>query len=56
MILGLDVGGTHTDAVLLSTNGIEAAVKVPTEPENLFNSVLSGFSKLLEGRDPKQVE
>ncbi|MCG8617212.1 MAG: hydantoinase/oxoprolinase family protein [Desulfobacterales bacterium] len=56
MILGLDVGGTHTDAVLLSSNGIEARVKVPTEPEDLFNSVLSGFSKLLEGKDPKQVE
>ena len=56
MILGLDVGGTHTDAVLLSSNGIQARTKVPTESDNLFNSVLSGFSKLLENRDPKQVE
>ncbi len=56
MILGLDVGGTHTDAVLLSSSGIHQHVKVPTDPDDLFSSVLSGFSKLLEHTDPKQVE
>ncbi len=56
MILGLDVGGTHTDAVLLSSKGIQERVKVPTDPDNLFKSVLSGFSKLLEHTDPKQIE
>ncbi|MCG8689346.1 MAG: hydantoinase/oxoprolinase family protein, partial [Desulfobacterales bacterium] len=56
MILGLDVGGTHTDAVLLSSKGIQERVKVPTDPDNLFKSVLSGFSKLLENADPKQIE
>jgi len=56
MIIGLDVGGTHTDAVLLSSNGIEKKVKVPTDPANLFNSVLSGFTKLLEDTDPGAIE
>jgi len=56
MILGLDVGGTHTDAVLLSSSGIHKHVKVPTDPDDLFSSVLSGFSKLLEHTDPKQIE
>ena len=56
MILGLDVGGTHTDAVLLNSSGIHKHVKVPTDPNDLFNSVLAGFSKLLEKTDPKQVE
>ena len=56
MILGLDVGGTHTDAVLLSSRGIHHHVKVPTNPDDLFSSVLSGFSKLLEHTDPKQIE
>ena len=31
MIIGIDVGGTHTDAVLLSRNGIEKKVKVSTD-------------------------
>ena len=43
MIIGLDVGGTHTDAVLLSSKGLEKKVKVSTDPANLFNTVLSGF-------------
>ncbi len=56
MILGLDVGGTHTDAVLLSSKGVQKRVKVPTQPDNLFKSVLSGFTLLLEDVDPGQVE
>ncbi len=55
MILGLDVGGTHTDAVLLSSAGIQERVKVPTDPEDLFNSVLSGFSALLAHTDPAKI-
>jgi N-methylhydantoinase A len=56
MIIGLDVGGTHTDAVLLSSRGIEKKVKVSTDPGNLFNSVLSGFTKLLEDIDPQAIK
>jgi len=56
MIIGLDVGGTHTDAVLLSSKGIEKKVKVPTDPANLFNSVLSGFTKLLDNRNPEEIK
>ncbi|MCP3942106.1 MAG: hydantoinase/oxoprolinase family protein [Desulfobacteraceae bacterium] len=56
MIIGLDVGGTHTDAVLLSSKGIEKKVKVPTDPSNLFNSVLSGFTELLATIDPGMIK
>ncbi|MCG8568292.1 MAG: hydantoinase/oxoprolinase family protein [Desulfobacterales bacterium] len=55
MIIGLDVGGTHTDAVLLSNKGIEQQVKVPTDPNDLFNTVLSGFTGLLSATDPAQI-
>ncbi len=48
MIIGLDVGGTHTDAVLLSKQGLERQIKVPTDRSNLFNTVLTGFNHLLE--------
>ncbi len=48
MIIGLDVGGTHTDAVLLSKQGLERQIKVPTDTSNLFKTVLTGFNHLLE--------
>lgn len=56
MIIGIDVGGTHTDAVLLSSNGIEKKVKVPTDSADLFNTILSGFTKLLDNIDPKNIK
>jgi N-methylhydantoinase A/oxoprolinase/acetone carboxylase beta subunit len=48
MIIGLDVGGTHTDVVLLDQEGIQREIKVPTEPFNLFNSVLKGIDAITE--------
>ncbi|MCK5349629.1 MAG: hydantoinase/oxoprolinase family protein, partial [Desulfobacula sp.] len=56
MIIGLDVGGTNTDAVLLSRNGIEKTIKVPTDSADLFNTILSGFTKLLDNVDPKDIK
>ncbi|WP_289019772.1 hydantoinase/oxoprolinase family protein [Desulfobacter postgatei] len=56
MILGLDVGGTNTDVVFLSPKGVQKYVKVPTQPDNLFKSVLSGFTLILEDVDPGCVE
>jgi N-methylhydantoinase A len=56
MIIGLDVGGTHTDAVLLSDKGIEKKVKVLTDPEDLFITVLTGFKKLMDQTDPNLID
>ncbi|WP_457552382.1 hydantoinase/oxoprolinase family protein [Desulfobacula sp.] len=56
MIIGIDVGGTHTDAVLLSSSRIEKKVKVPTDSGDLFNTILSGFTLLLGNIDPKNIE
>ncbi|NOX33659.1 MAG: hydantoinase/oxoprolinase family protein [Deltaproteobacteria bacterium] len=56
MIIGIDVGGTHTDAVLLSSNGIEKKVKVSTDSTDLFHTILSGFSQLLDNIDPKKIK
>lgn len=55
MIIGLDVGGTHTDVVLLGTEGLIREVKVTTDPSNLFNSVLSGLEKITEGIEPENI-
>jgi len=56
MIIGLDVGGTHTDVVLLGEQGLVAEVKVPTDASNLFNTVLSGLDEILKKVPPEAVE
>ena len=56
MIIGIDVGGTHTDAVLLSSNGIEKKIKVSTDSTDLFHTILSGFTQLLDNIDPKKIK
>ena len=56
MIIGLDVGGTHTDVVLLDNQGLRQEVKVPTDPTDLFNSVLSGLTAITEDIDPAAVD
>ena len=48
MIIGLDVGGTHTDIVLVGENGLERKIKVPTNTSALFETVLTGIEKITE--------
>ncbi|MCP4686806.1 MAG: hydantoinase/oxoprolinase family protein [Desulfobacterales bacterium] len=55
MIIGLDVGGTHTDVVLLAREGVLNQVKVPTDPAELFHTVLAGLEKILEGVDASRI-
>ena len=38
VVLGLDMGGTHTDAVLLRGGTLLASVKVPTNHQDLLVS------------------
>jgi N-methylhydantoinase A len=52
MIIGLDVGGTHTDVVLLSQEGLVRQIKVPTNPSNLFATILTGLETITKGIDP----
>jgi N-methylhydantoinase A/oxoprolinase/acetone carboxylase beta subunit len=55
MIIGLDVGGTHTDVVLLGNNGLEKEIKVLTDSADLYKSVLSGLDKITADIDPQQI-
>ena len=55
MIIGQDVGGTHTDVVLLGDAGLEREVKVPTNPSDLFATVLSGLDQITSGIDPARI-
>ncbi|MBN1932616.1 MAG: hydantoinase/oxoprolinase family protein [Desulfobacterales bacterium] len=55
MIIGLDVGGTHADVVLLGNEGLIKYIKVPTDPTDLFTTVLSGLEKITEGVKPERI-
>ena len=56
MIIGLDVGGTHTDVVLIDRAGLQKEVKVITDSSNLFQSVLSGLDAITEDIDPSDID
>lgn len=55
MIIGLDVGGTHADAVLIDKDRILRQVKIPTDHSDLFSTVLEGLSKLSDGIDKSKI-
>ncbi|QCQ22839.1 hydantoinase/oxoprolinase family protein [Desulfoglaeba alkanexedens] len=56
MIIGLDVGGTHTDVVLLGEEGVLRQVKVPTNPANLLDTVWTGLQEVKAGIHPKELD
>lgn len=55
MIIGLDIGGTHTDVILLDGRQLVNQVKIPTDHDNLFQTLLTGFSTIIEGFDPRSI-
>lgn len=57
MLLGVDVGGTFTDAVLFDGRALHAA-KAPTTPEDQSQGVIAAIETALEraGAGPEQVE
>jgi N-methylhydantoinase A len=58
MLLGVDVGGTFTDAVLLAEDGTVHTAKVPSTPGEESRAVMTAVSRVLERADaePRQVE
>lgn len=55
MILGVDVGGTFTDAVLLDGDRTRTG-KAPTTPEDQSLGVIAAVEQALGGTDPARVE
>lgn len=55
MYLGIDVGGTHTDAVALNESGIAAQVKVKTDHRDLLASVNAALAGILTTIRPEDV-
>ena len=56
MILGIDVGGTHTDAVLLERFKVVRKEKVITDRENLLRSLLEVTEKVLGDISPGSLK
>jgi N-methylhydantoinase A len=56
MIIGLDVGGTHTDVVLLGDEGLANQIKVPTDPFELYHSVLTGLDRIKASTDTAAIQ
>lgn len=56
MLIGIDVGGTTTDAVLIRNGEVYGTAKVLTEPENLLSSLLEAFDAVSEGVSSEQLE
>ena len=48
MILGIDVGGTHTDAVLMDRFRVLNKAKVLTDEQNLLTSLLAVTNELID--------
>jgi N-methylhydantoinase A/oxoprolinase/acetone carboxylase beta subunit len=55
MLLGIDVGGTHTDAVLIGENGIVSTFKAKTDTHNLLHTVTTALKEVTSGIDVKKI-
>lgn len=55
MHVGVDVGGTYTDAVLLENGKVRTTAKVPTR-KDLLESILEAFDIVLKDVEKKQIK
>ena len=56
MFIGLDVGGTHTDVVLMNQHELVASTKVVTNHKNLLESIQTGLKEVLHGINPQDIQ
>jgi N-methylhydantoinase A/oxoprolinase/acetone carboxylase beta subunit len=55
MLLGIDVGGTFTDAVVMAENRLLAVCKSPTTHSSLLEGTLAAIDGALRGLDKGQI-
>ncbi|RQW78077.1 MAG: hydantoinase/oxoprolinase family protein [Methanothrix sp.] len=56
MLIGIDVGGTTTDAVLVDGSQVVKTAYVPTDHDNLLNCLLGALDELVVGFDVRKIE
>lgn len=56
MIVGLDMGGTHIDGVIIADGQVVHSVKKPTNPTDLFTSIWSALAELLTDIDKTAIQ
>ena len=56
MLIGIDVGGTTTDAVIVDGNRVIKTAYVPTDHDNLLKCLLAALDELVAGVDTAKVE
>jgi len=56
MLIGIDVGGTTTDAVIVDGNKVVKTAYVPTDHDNLMKCLLGALDELVAGVDTAKVE
>ncbi|HZJ82506.1 MAG TPA: hydantoinase/oxoprolinase family protein [Clostridia bacterium] len=56
MIIGLDMGGTHVDGVIIEDGKVINTVKNPTNRENLFKSIWTTLKELVSGYDKSKIQ
>ena len=56
MLLGLDVGGTFTDVVIIDGHRVVATAKRRTTKNNLMNGIGEALDAVLEGYDASNIE
>jgi N-methylhydantoinase A len=56
MLVGIDVGGTTTDAVLVDGSQVAKTAYVPTDHDNLPNCLLGALDELVRGVETSKIE
>lgn len=56
LIVGLDMGGTHVDAVIIDNGKIVNTVKKPTIRQDIFQSIWTTLEELLKGVDLSKIK
>lgn len=56
MLIGIDVGGTTTDAVLVDGGCVTKTAYVPTDHDDLLKCLLGALDELVKGVDTSKIE
>lgn len=56
MILGIDVGGTHLDGVIINKKKVLKTVKIPVKADNLFSTIYEGILSLTKDINKSEIK